>query len=205
MQKTQSDKDSDNHANIVKYLGIKTNVFKTCCRLLLESKKNQCYKAFADSWEEYVASLGLTSTKANKMVKLASIFEALSNQKDESIIVDHIDEDRLLNDWMPCVEYDAKNNIVKNPDKVLELLYDAGELSYSDFKIVVNEHKQKEERPDIKPEFTEGPALDEAGGVIGNYKCTKASKNLCRFTVGLKGDYVEQETAAGIIHLALKK
>lgn len=169
----------------------RTYAFIRCCLNLKSIKYKRYYKTHAESWEEYVAGVGLTKTKANRMVKLALIIEAFITQTERVPFFNSIDEERLIKDWMPLVKYDKDTNLIDNVNESLELLEQAKTLSYSDFQIVIDQHKQTEEHPEADLPLEEGPVLDEHNNVIGNYRNTKATGEVHYFKLGILDRYIK--------------
>lgn len=187
---------------------MKTHIdeFKRMCFLLKECKDNKYYKLGCDSWAEYVASIGLTLTKANKMVRFAQVYGAILKQVDDAdndppdgkwqwhnTSLDSVDEDRLLNDWLPCVRYDKNTGVIEDIEKAVELLGQAKTLSHSDFQAVKEQYKQVEQHPEVQPVLSEGPVLDENKNVIGNYRTTKATGKQHHFTMSILDEYISRD------------
>jgi len=185
-------KASDNAIALEMCMKIRIDEFKRMCFLLKECKDNKYYKLTCDSWAEYVASVGLTLTRANKMIKFAHVYGAILKQVDyDSSLLGYVDEDRLLNDWLPCVKYDKNTGAVEDVGNAVELLGQATTLSYSDFQAVKDQYRQTEQHPEVQPVLSEGPVLDENKNVIGNYRTTKATGKQHYFTVSILDDYIK--------------
>jgi hypothetical protein len=171
--------------------------FKRMCFLLKECKDNKYYKLACDSWAEYVASTGLTLTKANKMVRFAQVYGAILKHTDDAggrydvESLGSTDEDRLLSDWLPCVKYNKTTGAIEDIENAVELLGQAKALSYSDFQAVKDQHKQVEQHPEVQPVLAEGPVLDENKNVIGNYRTTKATGKQHYFSIGILDEYIK--------------
>lgn len=182
--------EGDAHVSLESAMRDRAHAFMRCCLYLRHIKREGYYKSVADSWAEYVASIGLTMDKSSRMVKCAAVMEALSNQDRIVPAMDTIDEDRLLRDWMPLVKYDKEAESVENPDSAIELLEQAKALSHSDFQAVRDQHKQATRHPEVTPSLNEGPVLDENKNVIGNYRTTKATGKQHFFTIGILDYYI---------------
>lgn len=169
----------------------RTDAFLRCCFNLKLTKDKKYYKTQSDSWDEYVASVGLTTVKANKMVKLAFVVEAATAQTGRIPCLGGIDEDRLIKDWLPLVQYDKNIHFINNRDEALELLEQAKTLSYSDFQAIADQHKQRTEHPEVELKLEDGPVLDENNNVIGNYTPTKATGRIHYFKVGILDHYIK--------------
>lgn len=189
----EADEAADNYTSLVLYMTARTETFRTICFLLKESKDKGYYKSSADSWAEYVASIGLTLSKANKMVKFAQILAAVAKQVDnkDNLALSNADDDRLLNGWLPCVKYNKSTGAVEDIENAVELLGQATTLSYSDFQAVKDQYKQAEQHPEVQPVLNEGPVLDENKNVIGNYRTTKATGKQHYFTIGILDEYIK--------------
>lgn len=163
----------------------RTYAFIHCCLNLKLIKCRRFYKAHADSWNEYVASVGLTKAKADRMVKLALIIEAFSLQTEMAPSFGSIDEERLIKDWMPLVKYDKGTNLIENVDESLEFLEQAKVLSYSDFQSVIDQHKQSGKHPEGEFTLEEGPVFDEHNNVIGNYRNIRSTNTVRYYSIGI--------------------
>lgn len=185
---------TDNTIAIEMVMRSRIEDFKRVCFLLKENKENRYYKTQGYSWNEYVASVGLTLTKANKMVRFASLYGAALQQADDKGVLSLgcVDEDRLLNGWMPLVKYDKNTDVVEDIGKVVELLGQATTLSYSDFQAVKDQHVQTKQHPEVQPALlSEGPVLDENKNVVGNYRTRKATGKQHFFTIGIQDCYIK--------------
>ena len=185
---------TDNAIAIEAYMRARTEGLKALCFLLKEHKEKQYYKTEGCSWNEYVASLGLTLTKANKMVRFASLYGVISKQVDnkDMLSLGCVDEDRLLNGWMPLVKYDKNTDAIENVGKVVGLLGQATTLSHSDFQAVKDQHKQIEQHPEVQPALSEGPVMDGDNNVVGNYRTTRSTGKQHYFTVGILDEYIRR-------------
>jgi len=172
----------------------RTLAFMRCCHYLKLAKDTQQYKFIADSWTEYVASIGLTRDKVTKMVRLAEIFMAIEKQLSsaETPKIGGMDEDRLIRDWLPLVLYNSESGVVENADSAIELLEQARELSHSDFQAVKDQYRQTGQRPDIEPALSEGPVLDEEKNVVGNYRTRKATGKQHYFAVSISDEHIRR-------------
>ena len=189
---TDGQKATDNTIALRMCMKTHTDEFRRMCFLLKECKDNKYYKFVCDSWAEYIASMGLTLTRANKMIKFAQVYGAILKQVDcDSAPLGYVDEDRLLNDWLPCVKYDKNTGAIEDIENAIELLGQATTLSYSDFQAVKDQYKQTELHPDIELAMNEGPVLDENKNVIGNYRTRKATGKQHYFTIGILDDYIK--------------
>lgn len=182
----------DVHITLESAMKDRTDAFLRCCLNLKDIKCREIYKTRADSWAEYVASVGLTMDKAKRMVRFAFITEDIHRQTGQFPILAAIDEDRLIRDWMPLVQYNKDTELIDNLDSALELLEQAKTLSYSDFQAVKDQHKQTKQHPEAQPVLSEGPVLDENKNVIGNYRTTKATGKQHFFTVGILDEYLNR-------------
>lgn len=202
-----ADSAIENIRLVNEYMGLRNDNMKYSCFCLMVCKEKAYYKASCTTWEAYAASIGLTLKKANKMVLFAKVVSALEAQKngekvgeapDFALEIGAVDEERLMNDWLPCVRYSKEGHKVENVDEALELLEQAKELSYSDFQKEKDLHVQKELCPDVKPIIKEGPVLTEDGkDIIGNYHTRKASGKVHHLAVNIEDEYLEQAIANG--------
>lgn len=188
---------SDNAIALETCMTTRTDAFKRMCFLLKECKDNKYYKLACDSWAEYVASIGLTLTKANRMVRFAQVYGAILKHTDDAggrydvESLGSIDEDRLLSGWLPCVKYNKKTDAIEDIKNAVELLGQAATLSYSDFQAVKDQHKQVEQHPEVQPVLNEGPVLDENKNIVGNYRTTKATGKQHYFSIGILDAYIK--------------
>lgn len=156
-------------------------------------KNNKFYTCNDNTWAEYTASVGISRHKANRMIRVVDILDALKRSGQHPDI-GNVEEVRLIRFWVELVEYNPDTKTVKDPEAAMELLEAAKTLSWSDFKIVQAKINQRRKRPEAEVLIDNGQVIDsKSSTIVGNYQLEKADSNKHHMSMSLSSEYIKKK------------
>jgi hypothetical protein len=169
----------ENHQNLQLAKSLMGQALLKFAELLRESYEQEYYKAYSDSWDQYLSTpeISMDSSRARRLIRLSKIRDALEAQTGKPVELEDIAEYRLTRHLLPCVDFDEESGKIKNLDEVHELIEKARSLGHEDFEAEVGDHKTKSVQGGLmEKRIQEGNIKDVDGNIIGKITSVYANE-----------------------------